>query len=216
MKSLMHWIGKRVAIVGSIVLNLGFVAQATHAQEAALEDMFGKGVHAYYSGNTLQAFQFLNSAIDAGTHDSRAYYFRGLTYLRFGDEASARADFAKGADLEVTSPDRFYDVGKSLERTQGYARQLLESYRAGARIAATQAREKRRLQRYEAIRKAAPATAMPGTQPPAAAPAGATPPAGTPAAPGTPTAPADPFATPPEGGAATPTPPADPFATPQQ
>ncbi|HEX3872058.1 MAG TPA: hypothetical protein VHV77_16550 [Pirellulales bacterium] len=160
------------------------------AQQGALEDIYGKGVHAYFRGDVMRTFQDMTAAINAGSRDPRVYYFRGLAYLQMGSEWSARDDFAKAAQLESGQGDSFYDVGKSLERVQGPTRHLLESYRAGARLAATQLREQRRMEQFENLRRQG------GGAPPIAMPPGATPESVMPPNPTTPEQPTTP-ATPP-------------------
>ena len=63
------------------------------AQEAVLDDFYGRGVQAYYSGDYRTAFTYLSAAITAGSTDPRAYYFRGLTELNLGCAPDAKADF---------------------------------------------------------------------------------------------------------------------------
>lgn len=117
---------------------------------------YGKGVHAYFAGRYVEAYEHLTAAIDAGSKDPRCYYFRGLSYLKLGREPEAKADFARGAELEMADTTRFYNVSKALERCQGRARALLERYRADARLAAFRQRERIRYERYERIRRVEP------------------------------------------------------------
>jgi hypothetical protein len=126
------------------------------AQYGALNEVYGEGVHAYFAGDYREAHALLSKAIDSGSQDPRAYYFRGLAHLRLGRDPEARDDFAEGARLEVADADRFYNVSKSLERVQGRNRLLLERYRSDARLLAFQDLERRRYERYERIRRAEP------------------------------------------------------------
>src|SRR4051812_12452038 len=87
------------------------------AQDAMLEDLYGRGVHAYFSGNLPGSFDALNTAIKSGCRDPRAFYYRGLVLNRFGRPDEARDDFRKGAELEMLGGEP-YPVGKSLERVQ--------------------------------------------------------------------------------------------------
>ena len=66
------------------------MANAAWAQDALLEDLYGRGVHAFFAQRIPDAFNALNAAIASGSRDPRAYYFRGLTLNRLGrpDEAS--------------------------------------------------------------------------------------------------------------------------------
>ncbi|MEX2121492.1 MAG: tetratricopeptide repeat protein, partial [Pirellulales bacterium] len=126
------------------------------AQSGALNELYGEGVHAYFAGDYREAHALLSKAIDSGSQDPRAYYFRGLAHIRLGRDPEARDDFAEGARLEVADADRFYNVSKSLERVQGRNRLLLERYRSDARLLAFQDLEQRRYERYERIRRAEP------------------------------------------------------------
>ena len=114
---------------------------------------YGNGVHAYFSGDYLKAHRVVDAAIDAGSHDPRCYYFRGLAYLNLGRPQDAESDFQQGAKLETGDLNRTYNVAKSLERVQGPARLELEQYRAAARMAALEQAEKLRKQRYEELNR---------------------------------------------------------------
>jgi tetratricopeptide (TPR) repeat protein len=139
-----------VFFVAALVFQL---AAATQAQEAVLLQLYDKGVHEYFSGDYTKAFNQLTAAITAGSRDPRVYYYRGLSYLKFGRTAEAEADFRKAAQLESRDVNKYYNVGKALERVQGTDRQLLETYRVQARIAAYKESERVRKARYEAIRR---------------------------------------------------------------
>jgi tetratricopeptide (TPR) repeat protein len=127
-------------------------AASLRADDAVLGQMYGSGVHAYFSRDYVQAYHYLTSAIEGGSTDPRCYYFRGLAYIKLGREPEAEMDFAKGAELESRDLDRFYDVPRSLERIQGSTRLLLEQYRVKARLAALKRAEEVRRARYEALR----------------------------------------------------------------
>jgi hypothetical protein len=133
------------------------------AQNSALGELYGHGVHAFNSGQYREAHTLLTRAIDSGSEDPRCYYFRGLSYIKLGRDPEAKQDFATGAELEMADSDRFYNVSKSLERIQGRARTLLEQYRSDARLRNFQAREQKRIDRYERIRQNRPnVTIQPG------------------------------------------------------
>jgi tetratricopeptide (TPR) repeat protein len=127
-------------------------AGSLSADDAVLSQMYGSGVHTYFSGDYVEAYEHLTSAIEAGSTDPRCYYFRGLTYVKLGREADAEIDFAKGAELESRDLAEFYDVSRSLGRIQGSVRLALEEYRVEARMEAMQRAEEQRKARYEAIR----------------------------------------------------------------
>ena len=198
------------------------------AEDRALEDLLGKGIHAYFGGDAFAAHDLLTATIDNGTRDPRAFYFRGLTYLCLGREPDAQADFAKGAQIEMSEVSGYFAINRSLERIQGPVRFMLEQYRTQARLAAYQERERLQYERYERIRRMEPeilqnpsGAAAPATPAPATPPAGAVPPGAAPVSPAAPTSPAapetpptddpfgNPFAEPPANAPAT----VDPFGT---
>ena len=130
---------------------LAVCAVPSWAQDAILGQMYGNGVHAYFSGDYVRAHQLLTAAIEAGSHDARCYYFRGLSYLRLGRPQEAEGDFQQGAKLESSDLNKTYSVAKSLERIQGAPRSGLERYRIEARMAVLQKSEETRKARYEEI-----------------------------------------------------------------
>ncbi|HND54191.1 MAG TPA: tetratricopeptide repeat protein, partial [Pirellulaceae bacterium] len=84
------------ALVG-LLLSV-FAPQAAPAQNAVLSDLYGRGVHAFFSQKYDRAHELLTAAIDNGSRDPRCYYFRGLSYSRLGRPDEAQADFTKGAE----------------------------------------------------------------------------------------------------------------------
>lgn len=165
----------------SLVLVAGLILAGTlpvRAQELVLGQTFGSGVHAYYAQDYVRAYDYFNTAIEAGSQDPRCFYYRGLCYLRLDRDEAAKADFQKGAALESGDAGRNYPVARLLERVQGQERLILEQYRATARMAALQRDETLRRQRYEQNRaaqsqvlQAAEPVATPAGVPAAAAPA---------------------------------------------
>jgi hypothetical protein len=133
---------------------LGCITTAGMAQDPILAQLYGSGVHEYFSGGYRQAIADLTEAIDGGTKDPRVYYFRALSWWRLGDTPKAQTDLAAGAKMESADVNQFYPVSKSLERVQGTGRLLLERYRVQARAEAYRREERRNLARYEAQRKA--------------------------------------------------------------
>ncbi|MGD0655173.1 MAG: hypothetical protein ABSA16_12570 [Thermoguttaceae bacterium] len=140
----------------SLVLLVGGLASlwssSSQAQEAVLLQIYDKGVHEYFSGDYSKAFERLTAAANAGSRDPRVFYFRGLAYLKLGRAPEAEMDFRKAAELESRDINKYYNVGRALERVQGTERKLLESYRVQARMAAYEESEKMRKARYEAIK----------------------------------------------------------------
>jgi tetratricopeptide (TPR) repeat protein len=139
-----------------VLLVVGLASLSTTlllAQDASLGQKFGQGVHDYFSGDFVGAYEQLTSAINAGSKDPRVFYFRGLAYLELGRKQEASMDFRKGAQLEATDTNKFYNVSKALERVQGPGRAALESYRVDARMVVMERAEKLRKARYEALQR---------------------------------------------------------------
>ena len=106
---------------------------AAVGQENLLGELYGIGVHSYYASEYREAYSNLSAAIEAGSKDPRAYYFRGLALSSLGRAEEAQADFEAGAQLEVSGGEQ-YAIGKSLERVQGTQRLAIERVRKIARI----------------------------------------------------------------------------------
>jgi hypothetical protein len=214
---------RRCTLCAIVLATIGAAPRA-RADDAALESIYGSGAEAYFTGDYVRAFNLLNAAVQAGSHDPRVFYFRGLAETFLGRAPDAQRDFQQGAQLESSEAASVVDVGRSLERVQGPTRLLLERYRAAARLAAVAERERQRVLRYGNVR---PAPVRPRLLAPQSAPAGgAAPPAMVPAQPAAPAgqpAVEDPFAAPsaPAGQPPAGQPPAgqapaaeDPFAAP--
>jgi len=135
-----------LGLVGLILL--GFGTTSVKAQETLLGELYGRGVHAYFAGEYVQAYDQLTTAIKQGSKDPRCYYFRGLVYMKLGRPEQAKQDFTKGASLEIHN-EQIHHVGRALERVQGVAREQLERVRQQTRIAAYK-REVRRDKRQRA------------------------------------------------------------------
>jgi hypothetical protein len=183
-----------ICAVGALLAAFGGLVPA-HAQDAVMNEFYGNGVHNFYDRDFFQAMQNLSVAIDGGSKDPRAYYYRGLAKLRTGDTWGAHADMQMGAQLEAADIDQFYPVARSLERVQGAERRQLEKYRALARAQARERQMRRDAVRYEQRRRDEAQVLRSVPVGPAPAPLGAVP--ATAVEPVPPTAPATPPATPP-------------------
>jgi len=124
------------------------------AQDALLNDLYGRGVHAFFGRQYAEAHELFTEAIDAGTRDPRCFYFRGLACSRLGRPDEAKADFKQGAEMELVATEQFYNVSQALQRIQGADRMQLEQFRSTARLASYQRDVKRKLQRYEEAQQA--------------------------------------------------------------
>jgi hypothetical protein len=142
------------AACGFTLALVSLSAGSVSAQDAVLAEFYGSGVHHYFAGNPAQAASDLTAAIDGGTKDPRAYYFRALAEMKLGRQDAAAADMKKGAALESADINQFYPVGKSLERVQGPARLAIERYRAVARVETHRRQQQRDAVRYEQRRHA--------------------------------------------------------------
>ena len=151
---------------------------AAVAQEFGLSDLYGRGVHAYFSGQAFAAHESLSGAIKGGSRDPRAFYFRGLVNQQLGRTAEAQADFRAGAELEHSDAGGVFGVDRSLERVQGQARLTIERYRAIARASATGQVVLERSRRTLVADAARPQVSAPGAQVLAEQPADFTNPAG--------------------------------------
>ena len=148
-----------------------------------MEELYGSGVHAFFSGNYPQAISDLTSAADGGSKDPRVMYFRAMAKLRIGDNQGAEADMEQGSALECADINQYYPVSKSLERVQGSGRLMLERHRTKARAEAHMREERRNAARYEMQRRAEADVLRAAPAPGAVAPAPAATKPG-PAAPG--------------------------------
>lgn len=145
-----------VAGPGLAALLCGAVVAAQPSIESLpLAAAYGDGVHAYFAGDYERAYEDLTQAIEAGTTDPRAFYFRGLAALRQGRTDEAEADFTVGADRESAGLGA-WPVGRSLERIQGADRLRLERHRIRARVALLQRQREAEQRRYSEIEEAQP------------------------------------------------------------
>ena len=118
-----------------------------------LAQIYGMGVHSYFSGNPSDAEAVLGTAIEAGTQDPRVYYFRGLARLAQKNTEGATEDFTAGAKLEASPDSAPVSVNSSLMRVQGAARLQIEKLRAQAKQEAAEQKQREEQQRYNRIRE---------------------------------------------------------------
>ncbi|MBM4009824.1 MAG: hypothetical protein FJ286_00370 [Planctomycetes bacterium] len=124
-------------------------------EEQAISTTYGSGVHSYFAGDYARSHEILSQAIEAGTGDPRAWYFRGLAALKLGRLDEAEADFSAGARRESENAGA-WGVAKSLERVQGCERLQLERHRVRARVASLQEDRRRSRMRYLEVEAAEP------------------------------------------------------------
>jgi len=145
----------RNSVVGLTVCILICLAGAVAwAQQESAAELYGRGVSAYFSGDSVQAIALLDKAIKANPDDPRALYFRGLAITQQNGVDAAKADFAKAAEIEATARTHVYDVDDALQRIQGSLRIEIENQRRTARQAALERKRKQDQVRYEALQRA--------------------------------------------------------------
>lgn len=155
------WNGAKGRLAGLVACaGTAVVASAVSAAQPSIESLplaaaYGDGVHAFFAGDFDRAYEDLSQAIEAGTTDPRAYYFRGLAALRQGRSDEAEADFTEGATRESEGLGG-WPVARSLERIQGPDRLRLERHRTRARVALLQRQRAAELERYTQIEAAQP------------------------------------------------------------
>jgi tetratricopeptide (TPR) repeat protein len=152
--------GARVWVVVAGLASPLAVSQHARADLGAIEEQaiastYGSGVHAYFAGDFDRSYEILSQAIEAGTADPRAWYFRGLAALKLGRFDEAEADFSTGSKRESDNIGS-WGVAKSLERVQGCDRLKLERHRVQARVASLQDDRRRTRLRYLDVEKAGP------------------------------------------------------------
>lgn len=107
---------------------------AAAADAGPVETLYGQGVHQFFRGDLASSARTLGDCVAAGSRDPRVFYFRGLALAGAGRTDEAEADFVEAARLEASGAGGG-DVGRALERIQGYWRYAIEKHRLSARIA---------------------------------------------------------------------------------
>ena len=75
-------------------------------QDNLLDELYGRGVHAYYSHDYTSAYSALSEAVVSGSKDPRVYYFRALSETKLGRPDEAVEDFRMGAGSHRAEPGR--------------------------------------------------------------------------------------------------------------
>lgn len=146
---------KTVAL-GALAFAASFATPSTaDAQEAILAEIYGRGVHAFYSGQHQQAHSLFSSAINGGSQDPRAYYFRGIVATMMGRSYEADSDWRQGATIEAARTSD-PSIGRALSRYQGSGRLKLEMIRQQARLQALTSGITRSDARASTLRPSAP------------------------------------------------------------
>lgn len=140
-------------MVASACLAMSFMVNQASAQNPVLAEMYGRGVHRYFAGDDDSAYRLLTMAIDNGSQDPRAYYFRGLVAWNSGRPEEARQDWEMGAQLESQGEYGLL-IGRSLARVQGSERLELEEIRQMSRLKAQEDAQARAQARYQQMQEA--------------------------------------------------------------
>jgi len=156
------WFARAVLVAGCLGLGAPL-----HAQQDAMSEIYGQGVHSYFAGDYSGAELLLNQVQAAGSEDPRVYYFLGMCKAAQGGGVMAGlADFEAGAQAEARGKNS-YQVGLALTRIQGAARREIEKARLAAR---SQVRQQQLLEQRARTEAAASGRTVPGangTLPPA-------------------------------------------------
>jgi hypothetical protein len=120
----------------------------TWAQEGPITETYGRGVHAFFAGDYFKAHELLSLAVDSGSQDPRAYYFRGLCNAHTGREEEAKVDWRQAAEMEYKGQSSV-GVGRALLRIQGEPRLQLEAIRHQVRLELRNQTDANAQQRYE-------------------------------------------------------------------
>lgn len=146
--------GTKVLLFVAIVAGCCHSVQALDSSE--LRASYGRGVHAFFAGDTESAEQLFSVTIESGSTDPRVYYFRAMVRLRTGRQDEAEHDMRIGAALEARNPGNMHAIGKALQRVQGPGRRTLEKFRRDARLDRVQQRRKQVHHRYEQLQQRGP------------------------------------------------------------
>lgn len=122
--------------VASLILSgMSLAWQVSVTAAPAADTPLSAAVTVWQQGDLQSAFSLLSGAIEKGTGDPRAYYFRGIVSEQMG--GSGDDDFRAAARREIASGSSRL-VNLALENTQGPLRTRIELIRSEARAAATQ------------------------------------------------------------------------------
>ena len=123
----------------TFVMCAALVGFAGASRGDVLDEIYGKGVHAFFGGDLFRSQQLLDLAIESGSQDPRVHFFRGLVASRLSGSDEAASHYQRGSELEVAGR-RAVSLDRALQRIQGPERHLIEEARMMARLQARQTR----------------------------------------------------------------------------
>lgn len=113
------------------------------------ENLYGKGVHAFFDKNYSGAIDLLTQTEQLGSEDPRPYYFLALAHSRLKHNDKADEYFKKAAQFEWEGQAvRDYNVSEALRRIQGNERLHIERYRTQAKLDWQKSEKRRREMLY--------------------------------------------------------------------
>src|SRR5688500_7373763 len=91
---------------------------ASAQPSSEMTEVYGRGVHAYFGGQSDDAEAQFTQVIDAGSRDPRVFYFRAMSRIRAGRQQEAASDMRIGAAHEAVDPGIGSEVSRALSRIQ--------------------------------------------------------------------------------------------------
>ena len=137
-----------------------FVATAVIADSAALDELYGDGVHNFFSGDFVGAHQGADVSGAGRQQRSSRLLLPRFGLLAIGARAGCGDRFQSWREARNERERSLLRHQPRLERVQGRERAILERSRTQARLVAQQDLQRRRYERYERIRSAEPDVLM--------------------------------------------------------
>lgn len=131
---------RKVYAFAAILVLVGFFcvhpAEATvFSVENKVENLYGKGVHAFFDGAWQESVSILSEVEKLGSDDPRPYFFLGLAHRRLGKADLADKYLKMAAQKEWDGQSgRDFNVSDALRRIQGRERLAVEAYRKQAKL----------------------------------------------------------------------------------
>ena len=120
----------------AVLLTLGPAVSVSRAQDSMLQEMYGQGVHAYFSGKYDQAHELFSRRLNREARILDVTTFVASPTPSWGGPMRPRRTSRRGGEFEAEGAAVQIDVGQALQRVQGPLRLQLEEHRYAARLAA--------------------------------------------------------------------------------